>query len=69
MSKKPTKNVLKELATELDVFDDMFPTLLELLEEKRIIAQKEFEGKMKMKIERTKDKKSYRDIQFGKKDV
>lgn len=69
MSKPSKKNPIKELAEELDVFDDMFSTLLELLEEKGIISQREFEDKMKARIERTKNKKSYRDIQLAKDDM
>lgn len=65
MSKLRKKNPIKEITEELDVFDDMFAALLELLEEKGIITQREFEDKMKKRIERTKEKKSYREIQFG----
>ena len=65
MSKLRKKNPIKEIAEELDVFDTMFSTLLELLEEKGVISQKEFENKMKARIERAKGTKSYRDIQLG----
>lgn len=69
MSKLSKKNLIKEIAEELDVFDDMFSTLLELLEEKGIISQREFEDKMKKRIEGRKGKKSYRDIQLAKDDM
>jgi hypothetical protein len=68
MSKPRKKNPIKEIAEELDVFDDMFSTLLELLEEKGVIKQREFEDKMKKKIERTKKFRSYRRIQLDKDD-
>jgi hypothetical protein len=66
MSKPRKKNPIKEIAEELDVFDDMFSTLLELLEEKGILSEDEFENKMKTRIENRKGKKSYRDIQLAK---
>lgn len=66
MSKPRKKNPIKEIAEELDVFDDMFSTLLELLEEKGVIKQREFEDKMKKKIERNKKFRSYRRIQLDK---
>lgn len=65
MSKKSKKNLLKELAQELDVFDEMLSTLLEILEQKGVLSQREFEERMKAKLESRKDKKSYRDIQLG----
>lgn len=66
MEKLSKKNPIKELAQELDVFDEMLSTLVELLQEKGIISQKEFEDKMKAHIERAKTKRSYRDIEFDK---
>jgi hypothetical protein len=66
MNEKPKKDLTKELAQELDVFDDMFSALIELLQEKKIITRKEFEAKLKAKIEKAKGKESYRDIQFAK---
>jgi hypothetical protein len=66
MSKKSKKDLTKELAQELDVFDEMFSTLIELLEEKRIITQNEFEARLKAKIAKAERKESYRDVQFIK---
>lgn len=43
----------------------MFSTLQELLKEKGIITEAEFEDKMRARIERTKGKKSFRDIQLA----
>jgi len=34
MSKKSTKNRIRDLADEIDVFDDMLTSLAEVLEEK-----------------------------------
>lgn len=39
MSKLRKKNPIKEIAEELDVFDTMFSTLLELLEEKGLFRK------------------------------
>ncbi len=65
--KKGTKiDHTKELAEELDTFDEMFSTLLELLESKGIVTQNEFETKLRVRIERKATKKSYRDVQFSK---
>ena len=62
MSKKQRKNLTKELAHELDVFDSMLSSLVELLEEKGILTQEEWEKKIKSKI--GEKVKSYREIQF-----
>jgi len=62
MSKPRKKNPIKEIAEELDVFDDMLTALVELLEEKGILTQKEWEKKIESKI--NKKSKSYREIQF-----
>ena len=65
MAKKKEKNLLKEIAEEVDVFDSMLSSLVELLEEKGILTQAEWEDKIQSKI--TKNKKlSYREIQFAK---
>lgn len=61
MSKKPKKDQVKELAEEIDVFDHMLSALVEVLEEKGIMTQEEWEKRIKEKIE--KDVKSYRDLQ------
>ena len=57
-----SKNVLKDIAKEIDVFDDMITSLVELLEEKDIITQEEWEKKIKAKLERNTT--SNRNIQF-----
>ena len=60
------KDSVKELAEELDVFDRMLTALVELLEEKGIITQKEWEDRIRLKLEKA-PKTSYRDIQFKEK--
>ncbi len=57
------KDSVKELAEELDVFDCMLTALVELLEEKGIITQKEWEERIHIKLEKA-PKTSYRSIQF-----
>jgi len=64
MSKSSKKNLLKEIAQELDVFDEMLSALVELLEDKGILTQKEWEDRIKSRIEAKKRKKTYREIQF-----
>jgi hypothetical protein len=66
MKKATKRNHTKELAEELDTFDEMFSTLIELLESKGILTQKEFEDKLGAKIHGKSTKKSFRDVQFGK---
>lgn len=58
------KDLLKELAKELDAFDDMLTALVELLEEKGILTQDEWEKRIRDKVAEKEQAKSYRDIQF-----
>lgn len=62
MSKISKKNPIKEIAEELDVFDDMLSALVELLEEKGVLTQEEWEEKIKAKIEESKGKTKFRDL-------
>jgi hypothetical protein len=55
------KNKTRELAEELDLLDDMLTSLVELLEEKRIITQKEWEERIKRRVE-SKPSQSIRDL-------
>jgi len=64
MTKKPKKDLIKELALELDALDNMLASLVELLGEKGILTQEEWEERIKAKIEKSKGKTKYRDIQF-----
>jgi len=63
MSRTSRKNLTKEIAFELDTLDTMLSSLVELLEEKGIIKQQEWESRIREKIEH-KSKKSYRNLQF-----
>jgi len=63
MSKRTKKDLTKEIAQELDVFDSMLTSLVELLEEKGILTQEEWENKIKAKLE--KNTRSFREIQFS----
>lgn len=60
MNKKKDKT--RELAEELDLMDDMLTSLVELLEEKGLITQKEWEEKIKQRIE-SKPSQSIRDLE------
>lgn len=55
----------KELAQEIDVLDNMLTALAEILEEKGILTQEEWEKKIKIKL--NKNTKSYREMQFEQK--
>ena len=47
MMAKKSKDLLREIAEEVDVFDDMLTALVELLEEKGFLTQEEWEEKIK----------------------
>ena len=64
---KSKRNENKGLAEELDVFDTMLSSLVEILAEKGIITQDEYEKRIKQKSEKAMGLTSYRDIQFKKK--
>ena len=53
------------MAEEMDVFDEMLSTLVDLLETKGVMTRKEFEDLLRAKIEKTSEFKSYRDVQRG----
>ncbi len=65
MSKGQKRNETKDLAEELDVFDTMLTSLVEILEEKGVLTQKEWETRIKRKRLRAKGLTSYRDIEFS----
>ena len=59
-----SKKLIRELAEELDTLDDMLTALVEILEEKGIVTQDEWESRIKLRVEKKSETKSYRDIQF-----
>lgn len=59
MSKRKQES-LKDLKDEIDVLDHMLTALVEVLEEKGMLTQEEWEQKIKAKIEKTT--LSYRDL-------
>ena len=59
---KKSKDQLRDLAEEMDVFDDMLSALVELLEEKGVLTQEEWEERMKKKNEESKGKTKFRDL-------
>lgn len=62
------KKILREIAAEIDMFDEMLTSLVELLEEKGILTQNEWEKRIKRKISKKKTATNYRKIQFGNED-
>ena len=62
MSKKNKKDEIKELAEEIDMLDHMLSALVEVLEEKEILTQEEWEQKIKAKID--KKLQNYRELQL-----
>lgn len=69
MTKKTEKELIRDLANEIDMFDDMLTSLVEILEEKGVMTQEEWENKIKSKIERRAKSRSYRDIQLKENDT
>ncbi len=64
---KTKRDKTKEIAEELDVFDTLLSSLVEILAEKGIITQDEYENRVKQKSEKAMELTSYRGIHFGKK--
>jgi hypothetical protein len=64
MSKK--KNLIRELAEELDSLDMMLSSLVEVLERKGILTEDEWEKQIKVNMKKNMGKTKYRDIQFAK---
>lgn len=64
MSRK-AKDSVKELGQELDALDKMLTALVEILEEKGILTQEEWENIIKSKVTRAKGLTDFRDIQFS----
>lgn len=64
MTKKTERELIRGLANEMDVFDDMLTSLVEVLEEKGILTHEEWESKIKSKVEKRSKSLSLREIQF-----
>jgi hypothetical protein len=62
MAKKSKVSEIREVAEEVDVLDDMLSALVEVLEEKGILSQEEWEKKIRVKTEKNKGKISFRDL-------
>lgn len=58
-----SQKITKELALELDALDVMVTSLVEILEEKGILTQEEWETKIQGKIEKTKNLKKFRKLE------
>lgn len=70
MSKKSTKDLTREIAEELDIFDEMLSAVVGLPEEKVIFTEQEWESKIRSKIHKgNKTIMSYREIQFANKEA
>ena len=67
MPKQTKRDRTRELAEEIDVFDTMLSSLVEILEEKGIVTQKELEERIRVKTMKASGMKSYRDLQFSSK--
>lgn len=64
MKRSSKRNAVKEIAEELDIFDDMLNALVELLEEKGILTHEEWEERVRKKVDEAGKLKSYRNLQF-----
>jgi DNA-binding HxlR family transcriptional regulator len=63
MSKKK-KNEIGELKQEIDILDHMLDALVDVLEEKGVMTSKEWEEKIKTKIEASaKTAQSFREVE------
>ncbi len=58
---KENKNKIREAEVEIDLLADMLTSLVELLEEKGILTQEEWEKKIKQRI-KAKPSTSIRDL-------
>lgn len=61
------KSLIREIAGEIDTFDTMLASLVEILEEKGILTQEELEKRIREKASKAGGFTSYRDIQFANK--
>lgn len=59
---KKRKDLIRELGEEIDILDDMLTALVELLEEKGVLTQEEWEERIKTRVEEEKGKTKYRDL-------
>lgn len=62
MVRKSNTSEIREIAEEIDVLDNMLSALVEVLEEKGILTQEEWEKKIKTKMENNRGKVSFRDL-------
>lgn len=63
MAKKSrTTSSLRELAEEIDILDEMLSAMAEILEEKGILTQEEWEKRIRVKTEKNKGKVSFRGL-------
>jgi predicted nucleotidyltransferase len=62
MAKKSKINQIREIMEEIDVLDDMLTALVDLLEEKGFLTHEEWEKRIKVKIEKSKNRTSFRDL-------
>jgi len=59
---KKNKSEIRDVKDEMDLLDDMLASLVELLEEKGVITQEEWEKKIKHRVE-GKPSQSIRDLE------
>jgi hypothetical protein len=64
---KSSKDLIREIADEIDTLDTMFVSLVEILEKKGIFTQEEFENRIRKKASKAGGFANYRSIQFGNK--
>jgi hypothetical protein len=61
---KNKKNEIREVKQEIDILDHMLEALVETLEEKGVMTTKEWEQKIKAKIEHSaKQSQSFREVE------
>ena len=57
-----TDREIKEVKEDIETLENMFSALVDILEKKRIISDKEFDEQIKKRIEKDKKLKKFEDL-------
>jgi len=58
---KSRRQLIRELTEELDVVDEMFDVLLEILEEKGLLNRDDFDRRLRERLNRLANPRSFRE--------
>ncbi|OYT55426.1 MAG: hypothetical protein B6U77_01655 [Candidatus Hecatellales archaeon ex4484_218] len=59
---KSRRQLIRELAEELDIVDEMFDVLLEILEEKGLLNRDDFDRRLRERLNRLANLRSLREV-------